>query len=569
MRSCIKPTITYKHIRNRLFRCAIILLFLTLVLLGLSGYRIYQTVQSNKAIINLWTFENRPFEPIDSEENGPNQYANHLPMEEMDFKALRYSPAFEPNDECVYPVDSFSLPIDLTYYQEVDGVKNPAFTLKKGTLIPIHIIDFTGYTPYGYGLISYPTYERGWRYAIPLSTADDLISFPKSHYDRILTQEKYDFLYVRLEDLEEIYLARVKILAGDSALKKENLFISQSMYYDLRQIDIRLYIHGIYSSPDLPLSAWSQKAILLLIGTSISLLTACALLICRKIIKKNKLGSENIQIGLGVFSVVFFCATIVLSITTGTSLSRTIQQNHCISLQPYQSVYDDAAYLSLLQEDVGRNQYMDKVSMEKIDFDKLGYGPMAVAFGGYTLPSEFFPLLDDITYYREVCGIKIPVKTLKKGTLIPFDIGATLHNPYGYGFYSYPTYERGWRYAVPFSTKEEPITISNREWKLSQEEYEYLYIRIEDLETVWMSSAEAVTPGTIDNIDCIDPVQLAKSREINLLLVDHQLYTYGVYFSPDLSPSILTRPLIILLTSATICLLLSLFLFQQAKHHKP
>ena len=103
----------------------------------------------------------------------------------------------------------------------------------------------------------------------------------------------------------------------------------------------------------------------------------------------------------------------------------------------------------------GSKQYLDGVPMEEIDFRALNFSSetrRGLGFAPYTLQ---ITLTEDLIYYKEVAGIKVPALTLPAGSLISYYMTPAQSSPYGYGYKTYPTYDRNWRYAVPFETGEE------------------------------------------------------------------------------------------------------------------
>ena len=106
----------------------------------------------------------------------------------------------------------------------------------------------------------------------------------------------------------------------------------------------------------------------------------------------------------------------------------------------------------------GSDQYLDGVPMEEMDFPALGISPIGRALIGFAPYTVSATLPKDIVYYREENGIKVPALTLSKGSEISFYITDHTIIPYGYGYLTFPTYERGWRYAVPFEVDGKAIT---------------------------------------------------------------------------------------------------------------
>ena len=68
------------------------------------------------------------FDPDENDAPGSDQYLDGVPMEEMDFPALGFSLAIAPLGFDPYTL-SVTLPQDIVYYREVNGLKVPALTL--------------------------------------------------------------------------------------------------------------------------------------------------------------------------------------------------------------------------------------------------------------------------------------------------------------------------------------------------------------------------------------------------------------------------------------------------------
>ena len=166
----------------------------------------------------------------------------------------------------------------------------------------------------------------------------------------------------------------------------------------------------------------------------------------------------------------------------------------------------------------GSGQYHDGVSLEEMDFPALGFS-LAIAPLGFDPYTLSVTLPKDIVYYREENGIKVPILTLSKGSEISFYITDHTIIPYGYGYLTFPTYERGWRYAVPFEVDGENDYL--RDWGeesiLSQEEADFYYVKLEDIETVYRTLFLTRRESTLD------PREMERRVLTNLLQVDGTL----------------------------------------------
>lgn len=136
----------------------IILIVLLLVSFSLFSFlflRIYQRDQQN---LN-YRYLQHQFDPDANTAEGSDQYLERVPMEDIDFAALGIDAAYAPLGYQPYTL-TVTLSEDITYYREVMGVKIPALTLKKGSVISIEY-NQERTIPFGYGYTTYPTYETG------------------------------------------------------------------------------------------------------------------------------------------------------------------------------------------------------------------------------------------------------------------------------------------------------------------------------------------------------------------------------------------------------------------------
>lgn len=130
----------------------------------------------------------------------------------------------------------------------------------------------------------------------------------------------------------------------------------------------------------------------------------------------------------------------------------------------------------------------------------------------------------------------INVKIMVRGTDSGYwDIFSNL----GYGFWGYPTYEKGWRYVKPFLVGEE-----DKEW----EELPYLYIRTEQLEELLgkcYDQNEALQKSVSEG-DVCEPFKKRKFIQHNILYIDSRFYQEGIYLSPDFKKPVLDSVSIVL-----------------------
>ena len=96
---------------------------------------------------------------------------------------------------------------------------------------------------FGYGFHSYPTYERGWRYAQPFMLVDQ----QGEDYKEL------PYYFVKMKDLEVVLKEAVnstEIVA--EAIKQKNRPLDEYIFNVTRFIDNRFYTKGVFCSPDLP-----------------------------------------------------------------------------------------------------------------------------------------------------------------------------------------------------------------------------------------------------------------------------------------------------------------------------
>lgn len=116
-----------------------------------------------------------------------------------------------------------------------------------------------------------------------------------------------------------------------------------------------------------------------------------------------------------------------------------------------------------------------------------------------------------VTWYTQPDKTSRPAATLKASK----NYMAHLDAPqYGGGFYSWPTYKKGWRYSVPFTTALNTLGAQ------ALEHGKPYYVKLEDLVGLY----ECATPKNQDSL----------SFQQRFLAVDKVLYESGCYISPDL-----------------------------------
>ena len=253
---------------KKLFSVALSIALLSVFLFLVLFKRLYARQEENTYILNQITY-GKEFTPFQVDKpNGTNQYLRNVPMEEMDFPAyavrLSYAIAVDETNSA----QTLTLPFDLTYYRQSGNQKIPAYTLKKGTEIVLTLGENSAV--FGYGLTSFPTYEKGWRYAVPF-TASDEEPIPTSGSLDVLSQDEYDYYYVRLRDLYRIAAAHFR------TYPEYHDRVYELSVRTVLWADWRLFTQMMYDSPDLSLSLFDTADFCLLGGAVLSLMIAILL----------------------------------------------------------------------------------------------------------------------------------------------------------------------------------------------------------------------------------------------------------------------------------------------------
>ncbi len=522
-------------------RWLMVLLFFLLGLL-LSLGALLQAGWNDRENLSRWLIYAR-FDPDENDAPGSDQYLDGVPMEEMDFPALGFSLAIAPLGFDPYTL-SVTLPKDIVYYREENGMKVPALTLSKGSEISFYITDHT-IIPYGYGYLTFPTYERGWRYAVPFEVDGEDDYIREWGEESILSQEEADFYYVKLRDIELVY----RLLVSNRLVEKgtDPQEIERRVQSNLLRIDQILQGNNIYISPDMQaaiLSPWNLFAFLI---AFLLILAAAILLFCGPAKRKSPAAyrvttpsfeallvwSGNNRRLLSVLLLIFSAfALVTASVRQSWELDQANLRYKITAQTSFDPDENDAP---------GSDQYLDGVPMEEIDFRALNFSSetrRGLGFAPYTLQ---ITLTEDLIYYKEVAGIKVPALTLPAGSLISYYMTPAQSSPYGYGYKTYPTYDRNWRYAVPFETGEE-----GPRWKgeqahdyiLSQEEADFYYVRLEDIERVYRQLADAYIAE--EEIEA-EPAEIEWEIYRNLFRMDNLFIADNIYLSPDSGSYAYTR----------------------------
>ena len=104
--------------------------------------------------------------------------------------------------------------------------------------------------------------------------------------------------------------------------------------------------------------------------------------------------------------------------------------------------------------------------------------------------------------------------------------------PPGYGFFSYPTYDPGWRMASSF------LVNPNENQVPSWDEADFYYVRLKDLESVRQDYLYDCMRETqmfpLERFKTRSEYRAALEEKLPLLYVDKELMRRGYFLSPDL-----------------------------------
>lgn len=192
------------------------------------------------------------------------------------------------------------------------------------------------------------------------------------------------------------------------------------------------------------------------------------------------------------FTVVFlFCQG-----CSGEYSKKDFVKSNCKAAQEYSS-----------------NTSMDQIDMEVLQNYFAGINIVAVK-NNYL---KEFDLPNDIIYYSFSNGKKTEAYRIKKGTRVNVDMLDKMW--FGTGFYSFPTYKKGWRYVHPFTiVGEEAVT-------------EYYYVKLKDLEKAASVLFEEDHSRKLE----IDNLGWTKKEAVHdfVRVIDKSFYAGGVYCSLD------------------------------------
>ena len=163
--------------------------------------------------------------------------------------------------------------------------------------------------------------------------------------------------------------------------------------------------------------------------------------------------------------------------------------------------------------------YQDNVPIENIDFNKI-INKYLFIDGMFSYP-DF--ILDKDIYYYEKPDSHSPVKyKLTKGER--YYISGSMYAGLNLRTYSWPTYKKNWRYALPLLSKTDYENLLTFEDDMQS----YAYITLDDLVYILQSYFQQY--GYLyTNADSEKDFSTA-----GLYVIDNVLYENGIYISPDL-----------------------------------
>lgn len=192
-------------------------------------------------------------------------YKQKIPVDEMDFGKLGKSIArIVAVDISNYPV-KFKVKKDIYYYIEPDKKSEIVHVIHKGDMLVLDC-DKHDISKFSHRIETWPTYEAGWRYGIPLCAVSDddrcITSFGlnwENVYGYVTTE---DMLYI-FDCFKRAYFDLMREIGNKVTIEMRK---STSIIFIL---DTILYERGMYLSPDLYKSYWDKTTITLLVGAVI------------------------------------------------------------------------------------------------------------------------------------------------------------------------------------------------------------------------------------------------------------------------------------------------------------
>lgn len=185
--------------------------------------------------------------------------------------------------------------------------------------------------------------------------------------------------------------------------------------------------------------------------------------------------------------------------------------------------------------------YQQGIPIEKMDLTAYdSYFPNIFAALGYSLTHRIETPVT-LRYYSEIPDDKAAFTLeIPKGTTIvaiPEGTTGSAFQEVGYGYTSFPTYDKGWRYVRPFVTADGVNSSADNE--------QYFYVSLDSLEAVLDKIIEANRPfhAAIRQ----QGWTLNKGKHVIARYVDNALYQHGAYLSKDMFYPVFDRLNVMLL----------------------
>jgi hypothetical protein len=206
-------------------------------------YRVGGQIYRNQQKINRFSYNNQM-----------EQYERRIPMDNMDLH--EYSVYFQiPQTlEGIRVSNVIELPREIQYFTEQDGKKILTMEISKGKSILWLPSEQLNDIYIGYGLRSYPTYDKGWRYVKPFMLSGQNTDI-----------EQLPYYFVRTKDLEAV--AKEAIRSTKYLMKtvqNRGMSMENAIFIYTRFIDNIFYDKGVFCSPDLLRQVWRWKDTVLL-----------------------------------------------------------------------------------------------------------------------------------------------------------------------------------------------------------------------------------------------------------------------------------------------------------------
>jgi hypothetical protein len=186
------------------------------------------------------------------------QYQRSIPIDKMDLSEYNKYFNYVVTLQAIKVSNVIDAPKNIQYFTEQNGKKILAMKIPKGMgILWIHTEELND-IHYGYGLRSYPTYEKGWRYVKPF-----MLSGQKSDIEQL------PYYFVRTKDLEAVGRKAIKSTSYlVNSLKSQGRTVEDGVFHFTRIIDNSFYDKGVFCSPDLKQRVWHWLDTLLLCLTA-------------------------------------------------------------------------------------------------------------------------------------------------------------------------------------------------------------------------------------------------------------------------------------------------------------